>query len=216
MRRLLLTLVALSALAGSAAAQSTPYSPPGPSIGIRAFAAIDATTVAASQSFSAIFGSKQLTGFGGGVELDVWTHLFVRAAAARARRTGSRVFVDGGEVFPLGIPLTATFTPIEAGGGWRFSSKSRITPYVGAAFVSLGYQETSEFAQSGDNVNERYRGGEGFGGVDVAVWKGLLVGGEVQYRYVGVPSVSSSVMSQFNEKDLGGVTARVLVGFGTK
>jgi hypothetical protein len=108
--------------------------------------------------------------------------------------------------------------PIEAGAGWRFASKSRVTPYVGGAFVSLGYQETSTLSQSSDTVDERYVGGEGFGGVDIAIGKkkAFFVGGEAQYRHVGVPDVSSSVMTQFNEKDLGGFTARVLVGYGVR
>jgi hypothetical protein len=214
MKRALLTLLVLAAPAGSAAAQT--YSPPGPSIGIRGFGVIDGNAVAASRSFDAIFGSKQATGAGGGVEVDLWQHLFVRVAATRIQRTGTRVFVDNGEVFPLGIPLALTMTPIEAGGGWRFASKSRFTPYVGAAYVSLGYQETSDFAQAGETVNERYTGAEGFGGLEVGIWRGLFAGGEVQYRHVGVPAVSTSVMSQFNESDLGGFTARVLFGFGTK
>lgn len=213
MRQALLAIVVLGAFAGPAAAQT--YSS-GPAIGIRGFGLVDTTAVAASRSFDAIFGSKQVTGVGGGVELDVWRHLFVRVAASRVQRTGTRVFVDSGEVFPLGIPLTMTMTPIEAGGGWRFVSKSRFTPYVGAAYVSLGYQETSDFAQTGESVNERYAGAEGFGGLEVGIWKGLFAGGEVQYRHVGVPAVSTSVMSPFNENDLGGFTARVLFGFGTK
>ena len=213
MKHALLTLLVLGAVAGSAAAQ--PYSS-GPSIGIRGFGVIDADAVAASRSFDAVFGSKQVTGAGGGVEVDVSRHLFVRVAATRIQRTGTRVFVGSGEVFPLGIALTMTMTPLEAGGGWRFASTSRVTPYIGAAYVSLGYQETSDGAQPGENVNERYAGAEGFGGVQVGIWKGLFAGGEVQYRHVGVPVVSTSVMSQFNENDLGGFTARVLFGFGTR
>jgi hypothetical protein len=218
MRHALFTLLAVGALAGSAAAQpAAAPAPAGSSFGIRGFAAIDLTTAASAKSFDAIFDSSHTTGFGGGVEVDVWQHLFVRVAATHAQRTGARVFVDdAGDVFPLNIPLTVTMTPIEAGAGWRFVGKSRVTPYIGGAFVSLGYQETSDFAQGTDNVNERYSGGEGFGGVEFAIGKGLFVGGEAQYRHVGVPDVSSSVMHQFGDKDLGGFTGRLLVGFGTK
>jgi hypothetical protein len=213
MKRAVLTLLVLGACAAPAGAQS--YSS-GPSIGIRGFGLIDVDAVAASRSFDAIFGSKQLTAAGGGVEVDVSRNLFVRVAVSHLQRTGTRVFVDNGEVFPLGIALQMSMTPFEAGGGWRFaSSKSRFTPYVGAAFLSVGYQETSDFAQAGENVSERYSGAEGFGGVEIGIWKGLFAGGEVQYRHIGVPVVSTSVMSQFNETDLGGFTARVLFGFGT-
>ena len=55
-----------------------------------------------------------------------------------------------------------------------------------------------------------------FGGVDVTLWKGLFIGGEAQYRHISVPDTSGSVMHEFGERDLGGVTARFLIGFGTK
>ncbi len=214
MRQTLLALVAVTALAAPAAAQT--YSPSPESVGFRAYGVFDGTSAAASKSFTAVFGSSQVSGFGGGAEIDVWRNLFLRVAATRARRTGSRVFVDDtGQAFTLNIPPTVTMTPIEAGGGWRFASKSRVTPYVGAAFVSLGYEEASAFSQSGENVNERYTGGEGFGGVDVALGKGLFVGGEAQYRRIAVPLVSSSVMAPFREDGLGGFSARGLFGFCT-
>jgi len=219
MRRALLTGIVFAALAGTAAAQTArpPSGSSGSSIGIRGYAAIDFTSPAASKSFDAVFGSSQTTSFGGGAEIDVWQHLFVRFALTHAKRTGTRVFVDDtGQVFPLNIPLTVTMTPIEGAAGWRFATRSRFTPYIGGGIVSLGYQETPDFAQAGDVVNERYTGGEGFGGVDVAIAKGFFVGGEAQFRHIGVPDASSSVMHQFSETDIGGFTARVLIGFSTR
>jgi opacity protein-like surface antigen len=216
MKRTLLTLAALVALAAPAVAQ--PYTPPSSgSIGFRAYGLFDTTTTAASKSFDAVFGSSQVFAPGGGAEVDVWQHLFLRIAVTHSQQTGSRVFVDdSGNVFNLNIPTTVTMTPIEAGGGWRFASASRITPYIGAAFISLGYQQTSDFAQATDNVNERYIGSEGFGGVDFKISKNFFAGAEAQYRHIAVPSVSSSVMSQFNDSDLGGFTVRVRVGFGIR
>jgi hypothetical protein len=216
MTRALFTFVFLAMLPGAAAAQT--YTPPssGPSIGLRGYAVVDAQTMAASDSFKAVFGSAQTTAAGGGAEIDIWKHVFLRFAVSRAKETGMRVFVDDGEVFDLGIPLTATFTPIEAGAGWRFASRSRFAPYVGGAFISLGFQQVSDFAGTGENVNERYTGGAAFGGVDVAVWKGIFVGGEAQYRHVPVPNTSGSVMTEFGERNLGGFTARFRVGFSTK
>jgi len=214
MKRTWLALLAFAACAAPAAAQSAAT---GSGVGFRAYGLFDTTATAASKSFDAVFGSSSLFSVGGGAEIDVWRQLFLRIAASRVQRTGSRAFVDdSGNVFSLNIPLTATLTPIEAGGGWRFAGKSRLTPYIGGAFVSLGYQETSTFAQAGDAVDERYTGAEGFGGVDITIAKGFFFGGEAQYRHIAVPASSSSVMPQFNDKDLGGFTARVLVGFGTK
>src|SRR5215216_586056 len=97
------TLALVAALAGPASAQ--PSSPPSkpPSIGLRGYAALDANMMAATKSFEAAFGTAQMTAFGGGAEIDVWKQLFVRIAGTRARKTGTRVFVDSGEVFDLGI-----------------------------------------------------------------------------------------------------------------
>ena len=214
-----LTILACAMLAAAsvpAAAQT--YTPPshGPSIGLRAYGVIDTTTMAATDSFKASFGTAQTTGVGGGAELDVWKHLFLRFAVSRSKQDGTRVFVDNGQVFDLNIPMSVTMTPIEAGGGWRFASHSRFAPYVGAAFISMAFEQVSDFSLSGEDVTERYTGGAAFGGVDVTIWKGLFVGGEAQYRHIPVPDVSTSVMTAFGEQNMGGFTARVLIGFGTK
>jgi hypothetical protein len=217
MTRITLAFLLLVALATPATAQTKP--PAKSSVGFRVYGLFDTTASAASKSFDAVFGSSQVFAGGGGAEIDVWRKLFLRIGVTYTQRTGSRVFVaDSGDVFTLNIPMTVTMLPIEAGAGWRFASKSRVTPYIGGALVSLGYQETSTLSQSSDTVDERYVGGEGFGGVDIAIGKkkAFFVGGEAQYRHVGVPDVSSSVMTQFNEKDLGGFTARVLVGYGVR
>jgi opacity protein-like surface antigen len=224
MKQPLLALLLVVSCAGSAFAQTTarPRSAPPAktTVGFRAYGVFDVTAVAASKSFDALFGSSQLFGGGGGAEIDVWHRLFLRIAVTYVQRSGSRVFVDdAGQVYPLNIPLTVTMMPIEAGAGWRFkpkNPKSRVTPYIGGAFVSLGYQETSPLAQAADAVNERYVGAAGFGGVDVAIAKHFFIGGEAQYRHIGVPDVSTSVMTQLGDKDLGGLTGRVLVGFRTK
>jgi hypothetical protein len=216
MRNLVFTILAVVAFAGSAAAQ--PYSPPsrGSAVGVRGYLAVDAARMTASDSFKAIFGSAAVTSIGGGAEVDAWQHVFVRVAVTRATRTGSRVFVDNGQVFPLNIPLSITMTPIEVGGGWRFPSRGRVTPYAGGGIVSLGYQEVSDFAQTGENGNSRYTGGSAFGGVDVGIWKGLFVGAEAQYRHIPTPDTSATVMHEFLERDLGGAAVRVLIGFSTK
>ncbi len=218
MKAILFAFAIAVMLAAPAAAQ-TRKPAPNPSTPLRVYGFFDLTIPAASKSFDALFNSRLLPGFGGGAEVDVWHTLFLRIAVSGAQRTGSRVFVDdAGDIFALHIPMTVTMIPIEAGAGWRFPSKKkrRVTPYLGGAFVSLGYSETSPSAQAGDSVDERYTGGEGFGGVDVNVGKRWLVGGEAQYRHIGVPAAATSVMKQFGEADLGGFTARVLIGFRTK
>jgi hypothetical protein len=188
-------------------------------IGLHAYGVVDLDALAASESFDVVVGTSKLTAFGGGVDVvDIWKHLFARVAVTRTRKSGSRVFVANGEVFPLGIPLTITMTPVEVGGGWRFvtSKASRLTPYAGVSFLSLGYSETSSFAESGENTSERFTGQDLFAGIEVGIVKWLVASGEVQYRRVPDALAAGGVSKDFNESDLGGVTARFTIGIRTK
>jgi hypothetical protein len=197
---------------------SQPPKAPSP-IGLHAYGVVDLDALAARESFDAVVGTSKLTAFGGGVDVvDIWKHLFARVAVTRTRKSGSRVFVANGEVFPLGIPLTITMTPVEVGGGWRFvtSKASRLTPYAGLSFLSLGYDETSTFAESGENTSERFTGQDLFAGVEVGIVKWLVASGEVQYRRVPDALGAGGVSKDFNESDLGGVTARFTIGIRTK
>lgn len=215
--------IAVLVLAPSLSARGEQASPPGkgPStIGLRAYAVVDYDALAAKDSFDAVVGTSQLTAFGGGVDVvDIWKHVFVRVAATRARKSGSRVFVAANhEVSSLNIPLTVTMTPVEVGGGWRFvSSKgSRLTPYAGVSFLSMGYSEVSTFAEATENTNERFTGQDMFGGVEVGIVKWLAAAGEVQYRRVPNALGAGGVSKDFGESDLGGVTARVTIGIRIK
>lgn len=208
-----------SAIPARAGQGAQPAKAPLP-IGLRAYGIVDLDALAARESFEAVLGTSKLTAFGGGVDVvDIWKHLFARVAVTRARKSGSRVFVaTGGEVSPLGIPLTVTMTPIEVGGGWRFvsSKQTRLTPYVGVAFLSMGYTETSKFAEAGENTSERFTGQDVFGGVEVRIVKWLVAAGEVQYRRVPDALGAGGVSKDFGESDLGGVTARITIGIRTK
>jgi hypothetical protein len=206
----------LPARAGQDPAPPPPRAPS--PIGLRAYAIVDSNAVAAKESFDAVLGTSHLTSFGGGVDVvEIWKHLFARVAVTRARKSGSRAFVANGEAFPLGIPLTVTMTPVEVGGGWRFVSKSSwLTPYAGVAFLSMGYSETSKFAEAGENTDQRFTGQDVFGGVEVRIVKWLVAGGEVQYRRVPNALGAGGVSQDFGETDLGGVTARFTIGIRTK
>jgi hypothetical protein len=122
------------------------------------------------------------------------------------------VFIIDNEVFPLGVPLDISLTPIDVAVGWRLSplTSLRIVPYAGAGAVFLKYKEVTEGDDAGESVDESYRGVVIFGGVDVNVWRFVSVGGEVGWRQVNVPSPGGAFAS-FNEKDLGGVTMRVML-----
>jgi len=182
-------------------------------INIHAFGIVEVDSIAATKSFDAVLGTSQLTAAGAGAEIGgIWKGLFVRVAATQAQKSGHRVFIDNGTVFPLPIGIKVTLKPVEAGVGWRFATHSRFEPYVGAAFVSLGYQEESDNSDVGDNVNDRYTGAAVFGGVNVIVYKWIVVGGEGQYRRIQPPVASRGASVEFNERDLGGATGRVTIG----
>lgn len=88
----------------------------------------------------------------------------------------------------------------------------RTVPYVGAGLLLMRYRETSDLAIAGDNVDQSFKGFTVFGGFDVRIAKLLFAGFEAQYR--GVPDAlgTAGASQAFGETDLGGFTARVLIG----
>ena len=188
------------------------------SLGAQAFAAIDFNAFAASNTFNAVFGSSVIPGYGGGVDITgVWRNLFVRVAVTRISKTGSRVFVNGSDVFPLnGQPAKLSMTPIEAGAGWRFKLKKQklLTPYVGGAALIVPYRV--DYPTSTDlNESETFTGGEFFGGVQYAITKVLVLGGEGQYRLLPnalQSDLASSAAAAYNETQGGGFTGRITIG----
>jgi opacity protein-like surface antigen len=182
-------------------------------VGIRGYFAIDLDRMAAQESFDAVLGKSNLTGFGGGVDvLNVWKGLFIRGAVSHANESGNRVFVFNGQPISLGIPVDVSMTPMEFGGGWRFATRSRMTPYVGGGVLLVRYSEQSSFADAADNVSKTNAGYTVLGGVEVNLWRWLMAGAEAQYR--GVPNAlgAAPVSQDFGENNLGGFTMRILFG----
>jgi len=186
-------------------------------VGVSAYGGYEAWQMAAGDSFDAVFGTSQLGGFGGGVQVtDLWRGLFVRGGFATTSKTGERVFVSDGQVFPLGIPLKITLTPFEISGGWRVrTSRGRFTPYGGAGVLIMRYREESDFAESDENIDDSFTGYQVFGGVEVGLVPKLAVGAEVQYRGVGDALGAGGVSAEFGETSLGGAAFRVFVVVGT-
>ena len=187
-----------------------------PPIGLQAFAAIDFNQFAASKTYKAVFGSSSIPGYGGGADItNVWSHLFIRVAITHLSKTGSRVFLDSGQVYQLNQPAQLTLTPIEIGAGWRFVLKNpRLTPYAGGGVLIESYKVV--YSESPDlNESETFKGSIFFGGVDFAITKVLFVGGEAQVRVLPnalQSSLASSVANAYNETSGGGFTARLTVG----
>jgi len=201
--RIVFLLVGLT-LAAPAAAQDEP------SLSIRPFFLVTDQSFAAVDTFDAAFGKTYFPFFGGGGQVVFKGTYFVEITASRFQENGERAYFSGGKAFKLGIPLTATITPIEVTGGYRFRLPTlpRVRPYVAAGFGSYGYQETSSFADAGDNVETRHAGFVVNGGAEFRLHRWIGVAVDVQYTHIPGILGTGGVSQQTGESDLGGVAAR--------
>jgi opacity protein-like surface antigen len=183
---------------------------------LRGFADVGSTTFAADESFTAVLGSDRGAVFGGGVEAVLPQRVFVNVRVSRFRRTGQRVFLFGGERFGLGIPTTVTVTPMELTAGYRLTDGRRLVPYAGAGIGWHSYHEASRFADSEENVSERYLGYQIAAGTEVRVTR--WIGTAVEAQWSTVPDAlgadPNSASREFQESNLGGVTLRVKLVIG--
>jgi outer membrane protein W len=198
------------AMAAPAAAQAPP------ALSIRPFVMATGQSFAAVDTFDAAFGKTFFPFFGGGVQVVIHDGFFAELGASRFEQTGQRAVLSGGKPFQLGIPLTATITPFEITGGYRFHPRQlpRVRPYAAAGFGSYSYQETSSFAEAGEDVDTRHSGFVVNGGAEFRLqrWVGLAV--DVQYSYVPGILGTAGLSQQAGESDLGGVAARVKLVVG--
>jgi outer membrane protein W len=191
---------------------AAPLAPSGPRV--RLVGGVTFMQMAASEAFDAVTGSSTVLHYGGGLQaVDVWKHLFVEGTFEYAQADGERVFVFQDEVFPLGIPVEVTMAPLDVVAGWRFATRSPITPYVGGGYTSLWYQETATFAEADDDVDERFDGYLVMGGVEVRASRWVHVRGEVRYRDVP-DALTGGAAEAFGESSLGGFAFGVKVAIG--
>lgn len=217
---IVLAVVAAASLAEPAAAQTPTTRRPSTnsrSIQVGGYAMVGRFTFAASESFDAILGTSSGPIVGGGVTVSLpWRGLFVDVGGWHFAKSGARVFVLDREVFPLGIPLDVTIVPLEFSAGWRFRLRRlpKLLPYAAGGYTSFGYNETSSFAGSGDDVDERFGGYHLRGGAEYKVTRWLGVAGEVAWTTVPDAIGRGGVSAAFNENDLGGTSfrARITVG----
>lgn len=185
------------------------------SLSFRGVGAFGMESMTASESFDAVVGSSSLGQFGGGVQVvNLWKSLFVEATVERSKADGERVFVSDGTVFPLGIPLQVTMTPVDVVAGWRFRGLRGVVPYAGGGFTSVGYREESSFDDSDGEFSERGSGFVVLGGVEVPVWRWIHVRGELRYRDVSDVLGAGGASAVFDESSLGGFTYGVKVAVG--
>lgn len=218
MKTTMTVLLFAVALAPPAAAQRPPQQPPRrapappppPPISFRPFVLGTEESFAAIDTFDAVFGHSYAPFFGGGLQVVFHDGFYVELGASRFKQTGQRAFRSGGQSFRLVIPLTATITPLEVTGGYRFRLRQlpRVRPYVAAGLGSYGYQETSTFAEAGEDVDTRHSGFVLNGGAEFRFHRWVGLAADVQYSHVPGILGQGGVSQQAGETDLGGVAAR--------
>lgn len=202
--------------------RTTLPSPTGRALRLSGYGSAGLFSAAAKDSFEAILETRSGIDLGAGVQL-AWQSgplrgLFVEGDVSRFEETGQRVFVDGRDVFRLGIPLTLTLTPIEVSAGYRLAATHRrrdgtvvaapVSYFGGGGVGTVRYREADDDAQIADGFTAYHV----MGGAEVRVWGPLHVGAEARYRWVPDSLGVAGVSEAFEETDLGGATFRVRIG----
>lgn len=183
------------------------------------------TSFTARDSFEAILGKSNGAVYGGGAGVLIGRHLFVDVQVSRFSADGERVFVtDSLDVFPLGIPMTVTTTPVDVSVGWRFTpgaprpgrapagrgaARFRPVPFVGGGIGVLQYEEASEFAESGDDVSDSHTSYHVLGGLELPITRQIGASVDALYRWVPDGLGGGGVSAVYGDTDLGGFTFRV-------
>jgi opacity protein-like surface antigen len=174
----------------------------------------------AKDSAKAVFGGS--SGgfiFGGAIRVGLGRSFGLSLGARRFSKDGERVFVaePGGEVFPLGHPLTVRTIPYALVASYRFIPDSRVVPYVGAGVGLTSFkEETTVGGVTTTDSSTKFSihalaGAETSGG---PVRFGLELRWFTAPNSVGVSGVSAV----YDEKDVGGlsVSAKLIFGGGRR
>jgi hypothetical protein len=199
-----LRVAAVLAIAEPASAQLS-------SISLRPFVEVTAESFNAIDTFDSVFGRTYQPFYGGGLQVTFDDRYYVELSASRFRKDGDRVFRNAGQTFHIGIPLTATLTPFEVVGGYRFHSTKRpwLVPYVGAGVGRYSYKETSQFAVAGEDLDTRHAGFVAHGGAEFRLSRWVGLGTDVQFTHVPGIFGKGGISQDTGEDDLGGFAARL-------
>lgn len=181
-----------------------------PRFGVRGVIEVGPQLFTATDTFNAILGTNWGTFVGGGGQAR-WKNLLFEVTASRFKKTGERVFVSGGEVFPLDIPTTITLTPIEFTAAYRLPRLWHVRPYAGGGVGTQRYKETSSFATDAENVEQSDTSYHVLGGAEFRIWRWIGAGAEVRYRAVRDAIGEGGASKEFGESDLGGTSVLVRV-----
>ncbi len=197
--------------ARAAAARSTE-----PLITIRGFFLATEEQFAAKTTFAAVFGKAAQPLFGGGAQVVFRDGIYVEVSGSRFSKSGQRAFVFNGQSFGLGIPLTASLTPIETSVGYRFRLKNyrNVIPFVAAGIGQYHYKETSSGSGTGEDVDASHVGYLANAGVEFRLHQWVGVSIDAQYTHVPGIFGTGGISQDAGENDLGGYAARfkVIVG----
>ncbi len=187
-----------------------------PRISFRPFVMATGERLAAKNTFQAVFGQSFEPFWGAGLQLALRDGLFVEVSASRFKKTGQRAFRVNNQNFGLGIPLTATITPFEVTGGYRFklARRPRVVPYVAVGLGSYAYKETSDFSDPSENIDTRHVGYLAVGGAELRVHRWVGVGVDVQFTHIGGVLGQGGISQDAGENNLGGIAARVKILVG--
>lgn len=185
--------------------------PRGPGLLIRGFGQFGFMRFTATQTFNAIFDTDTTWIPGAGVQA-IWPNgSFASAEAEFYELTGQRAFINNGQVFRLGIEDEIRVIPISATFGYQFLRQSAARPYAGAGFGVHLYRERSQFAQTDEDVSERFAAFHVVAGVDFLTRQHVSAAIEAQYTAVRDSIGESGVSQVFEDKDLGGFVVRMKI-----
>jgi outer membrane protein W len=181
-----------------------------PLVSIRGFLLVTDEQFAAKTTFAAAFGRAAQPLFGGGAQVVFRGRVYVEVSVSRFSKSGQRAFVFDGQSFGVGIPLTASLTPIEASVGYRFRLKNyrNIIPFVAAGAGQYHYTETSSDAGTGEGVDASHLGYLANAGVEFRLHKWVGVSVDAQYTHVPGILGTGGISQDAGENDLGGSAAR--------
>jgi len=139
--------------------------------------------------------------------------VFVQAGIDRFKKSGSRVFVTGDQLFTLDSLATITVAPILATVGVRSASQGRIAPYLGAG---VGWHVLTEESPSLPDAARIREGKVGYHvlGAEFPLARFVSLAGEAQWSTVPKALGETGVSAVFAEDNLGGATFRFKVNRG--
>jgi opacity protein-like surface antigen len=222
MTRLASTLLAASLLllpSASSAQVSSPVSGGGtastyPVFSPRGYVMFARQQFQAQKTFEAIFDDASGSFSGFGADLVLARNIFVEVGWSRFEKTGERVFLFDNTVYKLGIPLTISLRPFELTGGYRVTLWPRVIPYGGFGIASARYEETSDFAATGDDVSVSGSGVVFVGGAEIRLARLIGVSADIHHSSLGDFIGNAGISQEYGEDNLGGTAVRFRIIIG--